>query len=290
MNYRIRGHNLAKMVYPIQADIVSFLRKLTELTQPLAKANFVGLQFDSGLDSLEYRFQPELLVEDLNRLLCRVIAHTPQYHHVALQLIPADPLLVRIRNTGPYLGYLTNIPEGIRHPHRVASANEGSSFFEVAIPAMPAFRERLGAQEKYADPPLYQKLRRRLLNYSPNLSMLEEDARARSERDGVFLQKINALLLSNLDRESFDVTSLCRGMALSRAQLYRRIIPLVHLPPSQYIRYFRMVKAKEFLDAGEWTIGEIGFRVGFKDKSHFTRVFKKHFGHSPSRLRKKQPH
>lgn len=54
-----------------------------------------------------------------------------------------------------------------------------------------------------------------------------------------------------------------------------------------YIRKLRIEKAIEYLKSSEYSLTKIAYLTGFSDQSHFTRIFKKHTGQSPSSFRKK---
>lgn len=55
-----------------------------------------------------------------------------------------------------------------------------------------------------------------------------------------------------------------------------------------YIRKLRIEKAIQLLGS-KHTLTEIAYLTGFSDQSHFTRIFKKHTGQSPSEYRKNLP-
>jgi AraC family transcriptional regulator, exoenzyme S synthesis regulatory protein ExsA len=59
-----------------------------------------------------------------------------------------------------------------------------------------------------------------------------------------------------------------------------------NMPPSQWIRERRLAKAKELLTKTEMTVTDICFESGFENVSHFSRLFKEHYGYSPSTYRK----
>jgi transcriptional regulator GlxA family with amidase domain len=50
----------------------------------------------------------------------------------------------------------------------------------------------------------------------------------------------------------------------------------------------RLQKAREMLDKSDLTVGEVAFRTGFVNQSHFTRAFREQFGFNPSDLRRNQ--
>jgi len=58
------------------------------------------------------------------------------------------------------------------------------------------------------------------------------------------------------------------------------------IPPSQWIRERRLARAKELLETTEMTVTDICFSTGFENVSHFSRLFKEHYGDSPSSYRK----
>jgi AraC-like DNA-binding protein len=58
------------------------------------------------------------------------------------------------------------------------------------------------------------------------------------------------------------------------------------MPPSQWIRQRRLTRAKELLESTEMTVTDICFSLGFENVSHFSRLFKEHYGNPPSTYRK----
>lgn len=55
---------------------------------------------------------------------------------------------------------------------------------------------------------------------------------------------------------------------------------------SDYIMYKRLNTAKELMNDPNLSIDDIVHRVGYKDYFHFNKLFKKHFGITPSKFRK----
>jgi transcriptional regulator GlxA family with amidase domain len=96
------------------------------------------------------------------------------------------------------------------------------------------------------------------------------------------MQKINALIKSNIENENFDTNTLCKAMSLSRTQLFRRVKSLIRQAPAQHIKTVRLHRAKELLETTDCTVSEIAFKTGFQTISHFTKIFKKQYGILPS--------
>lgn len=53
-----------------------------------------------------------------------------------------------------------------------------------------------------------------------------------------------------------------------------------------YLNDYKMTKAKEMLQDADLTISEVADNLGFKSQNHFSTVFKKHYGYSPSEIKK----
>jgi AraC-like DNA-binding protein len=51
--------------------------------------------------------------------------------------------------------------------------------------------------------------------------------------------------------------------------------------PFQYLIQKKMNRAAQFLVGEQWTVKQTALELGYKDPYHFSRVFKRHFGHSP---------
>ena len=50
-----------------------------------------------------------------------------------------------------------------------------------------------------------------------------------------------------------------------------------------YYQSFRMRQAAEMLRADKLSVSEVGYRMGFSNLSHFTRMFEKHIGEKPKK-------
>ena len=53
-----------------------------------------------------------------------------------------------------------------------------------------------------------------------------------------------------------------------------------------YIKIKRLNKAKELVTGTSMSVSEISDKTGFSDYNYFLRVFKKHYGISPKKMRK----
>lgn len=102
-----------------------------------------------------------------------------------------------------------------------------------------------------------------------------------SPLDKKFLDKLYAYIDKNIDNCDLNVNMLGRELGFSRTNFYRKIKALTGISPNDLLRVYRLNRAAELLLTREYTIGEVGERTGFGNQSHFSSLFKKHFGISP---------
>lgn len=74
---------------------------------------------------------------------------------------------------------------------------------------------------------------------------------------------------------------------MSRYHFSRSFKEEVGCTYQDYVNNIRINKAVEMLSEGSLTITDIAFSVGFCDLSHFTRIFRKNMGFTPTNYRKK---
>ena len=68
----------------------------------------------------------------------------------------------------------------------------------------------------------------------------------------------------------------------SAQHLNRLFKQTVGVTPLQYLLRLRMDRAAQLLVDGQWTVAAVGQAVGYDSPFYFSRVFRKHFGLSPS--------
>ncbi len=97
-----------------------------------------------------------------------------------------------------------------------------------------------------------------------------------------FIRKVEHAMDKNLDNEEFDILLLSEALSMSRSQLYRKFKILTNKTIGEYLRSYRLNRAREMLEAGRANVSEAAFRTGFRNLSHFSRVFTNEFGLNPS--------
>ncbi|MBK8506661.1 MAG: response regulator [Saprospiraceae bacterium] len=126
------------------------------------------------------------------------------------------------------------------------------------------------------------ELRRRLQLRYATLGASENTIPDGSQREGQFVDRIKSLVLENVSDEKYGINELCFRLRISRTQLHRKLKAITGLSTSHVIRSIRLIHAKELLLKSDLNVSEVGYAVGFSNRSHFTQVFTKEFGKPPS--------
>ncbi|MDP4276339.1 MAG: AraC family transcriptional regulator [Bacteroidota bacterium] len=104
--------------------------------------------------------------------------------------------------------------------------------------------------------------------------------------DQYFLEKVFSIIRVYYADPSFNVDVLSQEMGMSRSSFYNKIKLISGQAPADFIRQYRMERAKELLKTKQYTISEVAFKSGFTDAKYFRDVFHKKFNRSPSQYAK----
>ena len=113
-------------------------------------------------------------------------------------------------------------------------------------------------------------------------SMFDIDEHPLSEKDRDFIIRFKALITANLSNSDMNIDRISEEMGLSRVQFYRILKRLTDLSPNEFIRIYRLKRARYLLLTTDMTISEICYETGFNTPSYFTRCFKEYFKKLPS--------
>ena len=93
------------------------------------------------------------------------------------------------------------------------------------------------------------------------------------------------VLLDEHYTESLAISELAARCRLSETHFRRLFARLFGCSPTDYRISKRVLKAKDLLLSGEYTVSQAAEAVGFEDANYFSRVFKQHTGTTPSAVR-----
>ena len=119
-----------------------------------------------------------------------------------------------------------------------------------------------------------------LLSQSVTFSKREE-ASLQSD-DEIFLKKVFQIINENINNEQFSLSLLSDSIGISITHFNRKLKKLTGISGGKLIRAIRLNHAANLLSSHSMNIAEVAYEVGFKEPTHFTRSFKRHFGVSPS--------
>ena len=105
---------------------------------------------------------------------------------------------------------------------------------------------------------------------------------ALSEQDKHFMEELYKLMEEELSNSELDVTRITKMLYISRTKLYYKIKGLTGETASSFFRTYKLNRAAELLKGGKHTVAEIADLTGFSTQSHFSVVFKKQFGVTPT--------
>lgn len=86
----------------------------------------------------------------------------------------------------------------------------------------------------------------------------------------------------NLSNPDFDVEMMTHKVGISRAQLHRKMKEMTGISTSEFIRNLRLEQAARLIREKKINITQVAYSVGFNNQAHFSTVFKKHFGVTPT--------
>lgn len=101
------------------------------------------------------------------------------------------------------------------------------------------------------------------------------------------MERIMKSINKNISNPDFNVDGLTEDVGISRAQLHRKMKEITGISAGEFIRNLRLEQAARLISEGKINITQVAYNVGFNNQTHFSTVFKKHFGMSPSEYAEK---
>lgn len=101
-----------------------------------------------------------------------------------------------------------------------------------------------------------------------------------------FLEKVIGILEKNYKNDRYGIHHLYSDLGISRVQLHRKLTALTGQSASNFIRNFRLQKAKTLLLETNKHVSDIAFEVGFSDASYFSKSFIQEYGMASTEMRK----
>ena len=235
-------------------EVVNYMRLLFSKDYRLITC----LDADTALDEMRAE-EPNLVLSDVampgkdGYELCQEIKQDIQLCHIPVILVTAK----------------------ITADNQVEGLNVGADAY-VTKPFEPAVLSALiQSQLKNRD-----RVRKLLTKATTTEDESVEDAL--SEQDKHFMEELYKLMEEELSNSELDVSRITKLLLISRTKLYYKIKGLTGETPSSFFRTYKLNRAAELLKGGKYTVSEIADLCGFSTQSHFSVVFKKQFGVTPT--------
>ena len=96
------------------------------------------------------------------------------------------------------------------------------------------------------------------------------------------IERVMKYMNEHLADPDLNVEKLTEDVGISRAQLHRKLKEIAGVSAGEFIRNLRLEQAARLIEEGQINITQVAYSVGFNNQTHFSTVFKKHYGISPS--------
>ena len=100
--------------------------------------------------------------------------------------------------------------------------------------------------------------------------------------DEQLMERIVKTVNQYLENSEFNVQFLANEVGLSRVQLHRKVKSLTGISTGEFIRNIRLQQAEKLLLEKKMNISQVAYSLGFTKQTHFTTLFKKMYGLSPT--------
>ena len=88
-------------------------------------------------------------------------------------------------------------------------------------------------------------------------------------------------------RDEITVAQIAEAASVSESECVRCFRGVIHTPPIQYVKQYRLQQAAEMLRSTDKRVNEIGEECGFQEMSYFAKAFREQYDMTPTEFRKK---
>jgi AraC-like DNA-binding protein len=96
------------------------------------------------------------------------------------------------------------------------------------------------------------------------------------------MDRIMKCINENITDPDFNVEKLTEQVGISRAQLHRKMKEITGISAGDFIRNLRLEQAARLIKERKINVTQVAYAVGFNNQTHFSTVFKKHYGMTPT--------
>lgn len=189
------------------------------------------------------------------------------------------------------------IMDGIELTHNLKTNVATSHIPVILLTARASFMNKMegfetGADDYVTKPFNESLLRARIKNILKNRSLLHEKFHSedttdiselvKNKKDQEFLENLGQFIEKNIDSDNLSANLVAKELGMSHSVLYKKLKTITGLSLVEYIRDYRLKKAKQLLKTKQFSINEVCYQVGYSDRKYFSKLFKERFGNPPT--------
>lgn len=148
---------------------------------------------------------------------------------------------------------------------------------------------RYGVTDYLLKPVDIEELHRVLKSLELSLTDIYENARTEGDHESALTPEEIVTLVEEYVKNNYsgdlDLNTIALKLGFSSSYLTKIFNKVENIPPSKYIRNYRMGIAKQLMTDKGMTLQQIASAVGYNDPFHFSRSFKQTVGMSPTEYR-----
>ena len=105
-----------------------------------------------------------------------------------------------------------------------------------------------------------------------------------TRRDSAFLDQVCNIIEEHLASTEFKIEDLYTNIGMGRSTFFDKMKGLTGLSPIGFVKEYRLNKAMNLLQTGEYNVSEVSWMTGFSDAGYFSKCFREKFGQPPSQF------
>ena len=132
----------------------------------------------------------------------------------------------------------------------------------------------------------FQNIRRKKERKANQAKVNREGIMAKEDYD--FMQRVHNWMEANYKNPTLGVEELIGYLSMGLADFESQLKRLTGKTPKEFIRDYRLNKAKQMLEQTNESVADISFELGFANVAHFNHQFQEAMGMTPSQYRDAQ--
>lgn len=110
----------------------------------------------------------------------------------------------------------------------------------------------------------------------------EEQKPQLCDREQKFVDELTNIIMAEMINTDFNIEFICKKLGTNRMQLHRKMLTILGITASDFIKQVRFNHAKKLLETTDMNISETMYEVGLSSLYNFTQTYQKLFNENPS--------